>query len=515
MQETIYNQLRSIVSESNGDNVFVIGKGPSVDNYLGRRFPNGLTITINDAEKVVRGDIAICTGNFVASSLLRTGFSCKLYLTGTPLPAYVNHIILPDVPQDLRDDDYIVRRLQSNVAYNEAFGLLNAIKIALIVSSIRGRKQKVYLLGFDFSTESGAQSSWLGADLGAADIVEREAVVHAQENDFRQVYAFLANDSRVEIHHVGNREFSRLIPSAFLRNLDELHVSNARGSESAEQATHVTIVAELTNNHLGDKSRLVEMIERVKDSGADLIKVQKRDVTSFYTKDQLSSFYWSPFGTTLEEYRRGVELSEEMLVILDETCKNVGIKWFSSVLDKKSFEILRPFDMPMIKVPSTISKFDQFHDFLSSNYFGPIVISTGYTAETYGRSIVQKFRKCKQIYLLHCVSAYPTPPQECNLAVVRSYLNMSAQNLAIIPGYSSHDIGSLGCSLAVAAGARMIEKHVKLGDVSWVHFDKVAVDLRGSEFAKFVKDIRNVEKMMGSETKRILSCETHKYEPPT
>jgi hypothetical protein len=30
--------------------------------------------------------------------------------------------------------------------------------------------------------------------------------------------------------------------------------------------------------------------------------------------------------------------------------------------------------------------------------------------------------------------------------------------------------------MAVAAGARMIEKHVKIGDLDWVHFDGVAID---------------------------------------
>ena len=90
---------------------------------------------------------------------------------------------------------------------------------------------------------------------------------------------------------------------------------------------------------------------------------------------------------------------------------------------------------------------------------------------------------------------------------------MSGENPLIVPGYSSHDLGSFGCSLAVAAGARMIEKHVKLGDVPWVHFDKVAVDLKGHDFAKFVKEIRTAERIMGSEVKRILPCETHKYEP--
>ncbi|HTO35038.1 MAG TPA: N-acetylneuraminate synthase family protein, partial [Flavobacterium sp.] len=80
-----------------------------------------------------------------------------------------------------------------------------------------------------------------------------------------------------------------------------------------------------------------------------------------------------------------------------------------------------------------------------------------------------------------------------------------------IPGYSSHDIGSLGCMMAVAAGARMVEKHVKLGNLEWVHFDGVAIDLYNNQFTNFVNDIRKAEIMCGSKEKFIHKFEHHKY----
>ena len=64
--------------------------------------------------------------------------------------------------------------------------------------------------------------------------------------------------------------------------------------------------------------------------------------------------------------------------------------------------------------------------------------------------------------------------------------------------------------MAVAAGAKMIEKHVKFGDVSWAHFDDVAVDLSDDSFSKFIHDVRLAE-IMGSEEKIIHSSEHHKY----
>jgi N-acetylneuraminate synthase len=66
--------------------------------------------------------------------------------------------------------------------------------------------------------------------------------------------------------------------------------------------------------------------------------------------------------------------------------------------------------------------------------------------------------------------------------------------------------------LAVASGARMLEKHVKLGDVDWVHFDKVALDLKTDSFKNYVKAVREAEVALGSPVKRVLASEHHKYE---
>jgi len=253
------------------------------------------------------------------------------------------------------------------------------------------------------------------------------------------------------------------------------------------------------------------MVKRAKDAGADLIKIQKRDVESFHTPEQLSSFYWSPFGQTLREYRRGVELSEQLLEVLDETCRKCGIEWFASVLDFPSFLTIRRFCPRLIKVPSTISDHRDFHAALAAVYTGPLVVSTGATDAHYTEYVLRTFANNEVLYLLHCVSAYPTPGDACNVAVVRGYDSLARNNPKVIPGYSSHDLGSLGSMLAVASGARMIEKHVKLNDVPWVHFDKVAMDLTTNEFSRFVDDVRIAEQMTGDPQKRVYECEHHKY----
>lgn len=273
----------------------------------------------------------------------------------------------------------------------------------------------------------------------------------------------------------------------------------------------VIIVAEITTNHLGDISRLKKMVRLAKKAGADLIKIQKRDVKGFYPPEQLAQKYNSPFGLTYADFRNGIELSLEDLAELDKECKKVGIEWFVSVLDFESFKLLKSFKRSLHKLPSTISKHKDFHQKMAENYKGPIVISTGYTSAAYEKYIQETFKNNSKIYLLQCTSSYPTPPEDCGISVVRHYHNLSKSNPKIVPGYSSHDVGSLGCMLAVAAGAKMIEKHVKIGNTSWMHFQDVALDLENGEFANFVKDIRKAEAMCGSEKKALKKSEWHKY----
>jgi N-acetylneuraminate synthase len=206
-----------------------------------------------------------------------------------------------------------------------------------------------------------------------------------------------------------------------------------------------------------------------------------------------------------------------MLGLLDEACKRCEIEWFCSALDYRSYEMLKVFSPKLLKIPSTISNHVDFHRQIANDYRSAIVVSTGFTEKSYVDYVLETFAENNLIYLLHCVSAYPTPRSACNVAVVRTYSELSVEQNSkslgtkIIPGYSSHDLGSQACMLAVAAGARMLEKHVKLGNADWIHFDKVAVDLESDEFLRFVRDVRVAEEISGSATKRVLDCEHHKY----
>ena len=505
------DELIAGLADGPGDTIHVIGKGPSVDAVDLSALPPGVVINLNDSERIRVGDVGIFSANWVRHSLQEEGFRCGFYLAGKPLPAEVPHVVLPPIPLELDQDELEVVRLQHADFFDEGFVLLNAIKLATRIQALRGRPQTVYFLGFDFSLSGGSLSRKVGEDRSGASLGERDAIISSQEHGFRQFLHYFAKGDRLKLVHVGHKEYSGLSPADFNRRVIGIRTERRSGPIDLGRPDRVLVVAELTNNHLGDAQRLVEMVERATEAGADLIKVQKRDVDSFYTPEQLASYYWSPFGETLGDYRRGVELNDALLDLLDETCRRCGIEWFCSVLDMPSYEAIRRFNPRLVKIPSTISNHRDYHANIAASYHGAVVVSTGYTEEEYVEHVLHTYRNNPQIYLLHCVSAYPTPRNACNVGVVRHYRDLREKDPRIVPGYSSHDLGSLGCQLAVAAGARMLEKHVKLGDVPWVHFDKVAIDLRTDEFARFVSDVRQAEEAVGDGVKRVLEIEHHKY----
>jgi N-acetylneuraminate synthase len=180
-------------------------------------------------------------------------------------------------------------------------------------------------------------------------------------------------------------------------------------------------------------------------------------------------------------------------------------------LDWPSYQFIKEFNPLLIKIPSTISEDRDFIKRVSKDYKNDIVISTGMTTLEYENFIISQFKDSNLIYLMHTNSGYPTPLNDLNINVLKHYASLNNRHSNLVPAFSSHDNGWFGSSLAVVAGAKMVEKHVKLGNTNWAHFDAVALDLLTNEFHNYVSKIRDTEVALGHSAKKINSSENHKY----
>lgn len=465
-------------------------------------------IALNDAEWITDPDISIFHESWVEDSIKASGFRSKLYLTSTdfvPESGQVERLSYQPLSNDTADL-MMSRFIDSRDLVIEEMMLLTALEIARLVALQLGKKQSVYMVGLDFSPSLGYSRKIKSGFEPKLD-GDRSASIEMQEHFLRNAL-YMLKDSDLDVVHVGNLEFSGLTTAGLNAKFG---LRPGTVAEKRADVQEVLITAEVTTNHFGDRVRLERLIRESKAAGADFVKFQKRDVNTFYTKEQLEAPYVSPFGETFGDYRHALELDLDDFAFIEDLCRELEIGWFLSVLDKPSFDYVQQLNPSMIKLPSTISEHTDYLAHVAENYHGPLVLSTGMTDESYEKWVLETFGSQQTLYLLHANSAYPTPEHHCNIGVIRRYSMLAERYPNIIPGWSSHDPGWLGSALAVAAGAGMVEKHVKLGNTEWAHFDAVAVDLTTPAFREYVDAIRRAQSIVGTTAKRVTESEHHKY----
>ena len=111
----------------------------------------------------------------------------------------------------------------------------------------------------------------------------------------------------------------------------------------------------------------------------------------------------------------------------------------------------------------------------------------------------------RQVTVLACVSVYPCPDAEANLAVLRPSVN-EFPGQPPYQGYSDHTLHPWTGALAVAAGARVVEFHVRLDDTDPANAD-FAVARDPLKAAEYVRNIRQAEALLGDGVRGARACE--------
>ncbi|HEB72567.1 MAG TPA: hypothetical protein ENI77_08095, partial [Nitrospirae bacterium] len=100
--------------------------------------------------------------------------------------------------------------------------------------------------------------------------------------------------------------------------------------------------------------------------------------------------------------------------------------------------------------------------------------------------------------ILHCVSAYPAPPEQANLSAIQSLKT----RFGVETGYSDHTIGITAAIAAVAMGARIIEKHFTLAN-DYSDFRDHQLSADPGTMTELVERVRQIDIMLGDGVKAI------------
>lgn len=261
------------------------------------------------------------------------------------------------------------------------------------------------------------------------------------------------------------------------------------------------VIAEIGINHNGDINIAKQLIDMAKDSGCDAVKFQKRTIDIVYTPEFLASPRQSPWGTTQRQQKEGLEFGKNEYDEIDKYCKQKGIEWFASAWDLEAQEFLRQYDLKYNKVASAMLIHRPLLEAIASERKHTF-ISTGMSTFDEIDQALEIFQKADCPYtLLHCVSTYPCPDQDCNLFMI----NVLRQRYKCSVGYSGHEVGVLPSVLAVALGATAIERHITLDRAMYGSDQAASLESRG--LALLVRDARLVHTVIGDGQKRILPAE--------
>jgi Sialic acid synthase len=270
---------------------------------------------------------------------------------------------------------------------------------------------------------------------------------------------------------------------------------------------HTYIIGEIGQNHNGsvDIAKLiVELIARpIKEDvfglelpPMDAVKMTKRDLSEELALSQMNKIYDSPhsFGKTYGEHREYLELSDEEHFEVYKYSKSLGLDFIETLCSKGCMSLLKRFTPDSLKVASRDLTNLPLLEVMAETKI-PIILSTGMAGRKElddALDVITKYHN--NVSILHCVSQYPTHPDNLNLNSI-TYLKKNYSQYKI--GFSDHTIGITAPAVAIGMGAEIIEKHITI-DRRMKGTDQSG-SLGPDGVNRMIRDIRLVERWVGVE----------------
>lgn len=257
------------------------------------------------------------------------------------------------------------------------------------------------------------------------------------------------------------------------------------------------LIAEIGNNHEGDAALAARMIELAAEAGADAVKFQTIRADKLVSaRDQARFERLRQFELTYAEFERLADVAAEF-----------GVLFLSTPCDLESARFLNDL-CPALKIASGDNNFDPLLEAVT-RFEKPILLSTGAAdMNRIGKARILIESKWSQrgvdpgLVLLHCVSAYPTPPHEANLAAI----NTLRDSFGCRVGYSDHTLGIEAAAIATALGAQVIEKHFTI-DKSYSDFRDHQLSADPRDMRELVRRVKEVCTLLGDGVKQVQPSE--------
>lgn len=248
----------------------------------------------------------------------------------------------------------------------------------------------------------------------------------------------------------------------------------------------VFIIAEAGSSHDNDLQKAYRLIDAAKECGADAVKFQ------WTSSGEKLAFRRGLGAAASSMYSTFLEKPMGWICSLKVHADKVGIEFMVTTYLCEDIAVIAPL-VKRFKISAFEATWDQFVSH-HAPYERQTIISSN------PGQYVNGFEGCK---FLHCISEYPTPVDRLKLGLIRGQCN---------DGLSDHTTSTLTGALAVAAGATIIEKHIRLqstfgdnpdyghsliADCSHLSAYCPELDWIGvGHFKEYVRNIREAERAM-------------------
>jgi len=234
----------------------------------------------------------------------------------------------------------------------------------------------------------------------------------------------------------------------------------------------VFIIAEIGINHNGNIHLAHELIRQAAIAGADAAKFQAYSVDALFGPDGEDP------NPEIHAGVKPLEFNKEQFAQLKDWCDEEGIEFMCSVFDEERLQWMEDLGVKRHKIASRVSKLNR--------PLAEKMVATG--KECYmslGFNSVALDKSPDNVKYLYCVSEYPTEYKSLNFPPVFGDFYY---------GFSDHTLGIEASLVAVARGAKLIEKHFTLSKAT-PGFDHIC-SITPDELADLVKYSRLMQKVV-------------------
>lgn len=266
------------------------------------------------------------------------------------------------------------------------------------------------------------------------------------------------------------------------------------------------VVAEIGANHDGSPEKAVKLLQAIAATPCRIVKFQHytagelvSDPKRLITYGRGAGQQGEAVGAMFDRLSLGLPALRELFA----EARHLGLTPFATPFSEKGVDELVGLGTGAIKIASSdVNHLPLLRHAASTGL--PLILSLGKSTLGEAEEAVAEILSNggESLTLLHCVAAYPAPIPEMNLRAIPMLQAVFPQCRI---GFSDHSTGTTAAVVAVALGAKMVEKHVTLNpeDVGPDHW----FSLSPMELARLMKEVGDAWQSLGSSGKQITPSE--------